>query len=70
MMHTIDFTVLFQISTKCLAHQDSLHAVPQDEGEAVDLHGNQLGNRHHFSSHLFPLHILHLNSKGHQVGAL
>lgn len=53
-----------------VSHQDSKHVVPHDESEAVDLHSNQLGDRHHFVvHHLVPLYILHLDSKGHQVGA-
>lgn len=50
-------------------HQDSKHIVPHDESEAVDLHGNQLGYRHHLSVHNpVPLLIFYLNGKVHQVG--
>lgn len=58
-------------SKSAFAHQDSIHVGPHDDGEAEDLHGNQLSNRHHFVvHHPVPLHILHQNREGLQVGAL
>lgn len=67
MIHAIHF-IAFQMGV--IPHQNSEHLVPHDESDAVDLHSNLLGDRHHFSPpHSVPLHILHLNRKGHQVGA-
>lgn len=54
-----------------IAHQDSKHVVPHDKSQVIDLHGNQLSDRHHFVVHYsVPLYILHLHREGHQVGAL
>lgn len=52
------------------AHHDSKHVGPHNEREAVDLQGNQFGDRHNLVHHLVPLLVLHLNREGHQVGTL
>lgn len=57
----------FDISV--IPHQDSDHFFPHDESEAIDIHSNQLGDRHHFfTPHSVPLYVFHHNRKGLQVG--
>lgn len=52
-----------------ISHQDAGRLVFHDESEAVNLHSNQFGDRHHPSLISIPLDIFNIDGEVHQVAA-